>query len=78
MQAVNSLARAGAFRNDGANGTLPVLNPAELHQLQVDFVDSRNGLRKRVSHYRGMDGGFALVYASQGRVLLVVMTNAVE
>lgn len=25
----------GAFRNDGANGTLPVLNPAELHQLQV-------------------------------------------
>ena len=26
---------AGTFRNDGANGTLPVLNPAELHQLQV-------------------------------------------
>lgn len=25
----------GSFRNDGANGTLPVLNPVELHQLQV-------------------------------------------
>ena len=29
------LAQVGAFRNDGANGTLPVLNPAELHQLQA-------------------------------------------
>lgn len=29
------LASSRAFRNDGANGTLPVLNPAELHQLQV-------------------------------------------
>lgn len=27
--------RAGTFRNDGANRTLPVLNPQELHQLQV-------------------------------------------
>ena len=35
VQAVSLLARVGAFRNDGANGTLPVLNPAELHQLQV-------------------------------------------
>ena len=35
FQAEAVLATAGSFRNDGANGTLPVLNPAELHQLQV-------------------------------------------
>lgn len=32
---MQSTSLVGAFRNDGANGTLPVLNPAELHQLQV-------------------------------------------
>lgn len=37
-QGANLLAQVGAFRNDGANGTLPVLNPAELHQLQVRYT----------------------------------------
>lgn len=50
---LQSTSLAGAFRNDGANGTLPVLNPAELHQLQVPTYLMLEGRRTGTARLRG-------------------------